>query len=130
MNLKQILKKQTSVKAYNKYRKLFLGYDELKNKLYINDFVKVEAKMEIQTFWISPIYWNPIDGAYIDSHPGHIAMNCGEWTSRSIAPFLRDNPDISAYSIKKVSYNDYELWQKSIEGKYDSVKEANILRKI
>jgi len=139
MNLKQILKKQTSEKAYNKYRKLFLGYDDLKKKLYIKDFVEVKANMEMQTSWISPIYWNPVDGAYIDSHPGHIAMNCGEWQSRHLAPFLRDKTDISgflneetytpAYSIRKVSYNDYIEWQKSIEGKYESVKEANIERR-
>jgi hypothetical protein len=133
------LTKINSIKAYNDSRKqILLGKDDFGKKLYPWDFVEVSCRMEMRTTWMSQIYWNPLDGAYIDAHPGHIAMNCGEWRSREFGSFLRDKSDIShlfypelekptlAHTIKKVTYQQFLDWKKSQEGKHDSVRDANI----
>lgn len=127
------------MRRYNKYRKqIFLGLDDKKRKLYVWDFVKLTSRIEMKTPWISQIYWNPLDGAFIDSHPGHIAMNAGRYSTRDLRHFMGEKYDVSHMfrteeyipncSIEKVSYKDYLDWKKSIEGKYDEVTKANIER--
>ena len=138
----KIFKKTTSIRGYQKMRKqVFLGLDDKGKKLYMWDFVKLSNRTELNTSWISQIYWNALDGAFIASHPAHIAMNCGKLSTRELAPFLRDKYDISHLfypaekgpilkcGIEKVTYQEYLDWQKSIEGKYDACRDANIERR-
>lgn len=141
---RKLLTKATSNKAYNDSRKqILLGYDDFGKKLYPWDFVELTCRMEMKSSWISQIYWNPIDGAFVDSHPGHIAMNCGEWKSRNLAPFLRDKSDIThifhpepetpviSHTIKKVRYAEYLKWkeERHKNSNDEAVKQANIGRK-
>lgn len=141
---RKLITKENSKKAYNDSRKqIFLGYDDSGKKLYPWDFVQLTCRMEMTSSWISQIYWNPLDGAFVAAHPGHIAMNCGEWTSRSLAPFLRDKSDIThifhpepetpviSHTIKKVSYNEYLKWkeERHKNSNDEAVKQANIERK-
>jgi hypothetical protein len=141
---RQLLKKANSSKAYNDNRKqILLGKDDFGKKLYPWDFVEVCCRMEMKSSWISQIYWTPLDGAFIDAHPGHIAMNCGEWTSRSLAPFLRDKSDIThifhpepetpviSHTIRKVNYKKYLEWRQERDknSNDESVKQANIERR-
>jgi hypothetical protein len=120
-----IFKKTTSIRKFNKFRKdVFLGLDDNKKKLYVWDYVKLTANMEVKSSWISRIYWNPVDGAFVDSHPTHIAMGISSGF-RDLRQFLDENNkhDIShlfhettetfipRYSIKKVSYTDYLNWK-------------------
>lgn len=121
-----IFKKTTSIRGRNKIRKqVFLGLDDFKKKLYVWDYVELTVRMELSTPWISRIYWNPVDGAFVDSHPTHKLLNLGG--HRSLRYFLEENNkyDISHFfrpqldthtpnmSIKKVSYTDYLNWCKS-----------------
>jgi hypothetical protein len=141
MNIKNIFKKTTSFRQYNKLRKrILLGKDDFNNKLYIYDFVKLTQRTNIKTPWISQIFWNVIDGAFINSHPAHAAMNGKISSHRDLREFLGEKYDISHLyqinenepvnyipncSIEKVSYEEYLEWMQSIEGKYDSLREAN-----
>lgn len=137
----KVFKKTTSIRSYQKMRKqVFLGLDDKGKKLYVWDFVKLTSRIEVKSPWISQIYWNALDGAFVDSHPGHIAMNRGQHSTRELAPFIRDKYDISHLfypaekgpilkcSIEKVTYKEYLEWKKTIEGKYDECRDANIKR--
>lgn len=136
---KLILKKTTSIRAYQKMRKqVFLGLDDKGKKVYMGDFVRLSNRQSFKSPYISQIYWNALDGGFVDSHPGAIAMNCGKYSTTELAPFFRDKYDMSKMhfpplevftpkcTIEKVTYKEYLQWQKSIEGKYDECRDANI----
>lgn len=119
-----IFKKTTSIRKIQKLRKqVYLGLDDVKKKLYVWDYVELNVPMEIKSSWISRIYWNPVDGAFVDSHPTHKAMGLGNGY-RELRSFLGEKYDISHIfydndgkyipnkSIKKVSYQDYLDWKK------------------
>ena len=42
--------------------------------------------METSTTWTSRVYWNPLDGAFVDGHPAHVKMGLG--MHRSLRGFL------------------------------------------
>ena len=122
---KNIFRKTTTIRGHNKIRKqVFLGLDDYKKKLYVWDFVELKIPMEVKSSWISRIYWNPVDGAFVDSHPAHKAMGLGNGY-RDLRSFLGEKYDISNFfhdndgkyipntSIKKVSYQDYLDWKKT-----------------
>ena len=126
-----IFKKTTSIRGRNKIRKeVYLGLDDVKKKLYAWDYVMLTAPMEMNSSWISRIYWNALDGAFVDSHPGHKAMGIGGG-HRDLSPFMSPNnkydishlfhPEpgtfISRYSIKKVTYQEYINWKIKTENK-------------
>lgn len=131
-----IFKKTTSIRKIQKVRKqVFLGLDDVKKKLYVWDFVELKIPMEVKSSWISRIYWNPVDGAFVDSHPAHKALGLGNGY-RDLRSFLGEKYDISNFfhdndgkyipntSIKKVSYQDYLDWKKDRKQKEDE-KENN-----
>jgi hypothetical protein len=86
--------------------------------------------MEMNSSWISRIYWNVLDGAFVDSHPGHKAMGIGGGY-RDLSPFMHPenkydishifHPELETftprYSIKKVTYREYIDWKTKIENK-------------
>lgn len=130
------IKKITSVRQYNKIRhKIFLCRDDFGKKLYAGDFAELTASMETQTPWISRIWWNSVDGAFVDSHPAHIKMKIGG--TRELRYFLRDKFNIPindwetdtikeykpSHSIKKVTYSDYLNWKKEQKEKDKKWKE-------
>lgn len=124
-----ILKKTTSYKNYQKIKKqVFLGLDDYKKKLYVWDYVELKAPMELTTSWISRIFWNPVDGAFVDSHPSHRALGMSGG-HRNLGSFLGQKYNISHLfqnndgkyipnkSIKKVTYQDYLDWNKKLNQK-------------
>jgi hypothetical protein len=124
---KLILKKTTSIRAYQKMRKqVFLGLDDKGKKVYMGDFVRLSNRQSFKSPYISQIYWNALDGGFVDSHPAAIAMNCGKYSTTELAPFFRDKHGYNYRCIEKVTYKEYLQWQKSIEGKYDECRDANI----
>jgi len=118
--------KINSARKYNKERKkLFLGKDDFDQKLYPGDFVELSINIEMRTPWVSRIWWDALHGAYVDAHPGHIAMKLS--TTRELSYFFRKKYDIPffggnggeeivetkmSHSIRKVTYSDYLEWQK------------------
>ena len=121
---KLILKKTTSIRAYQKMRKqVFLGLDDKGKKVYMGDFVKLTSR---SSPYISQVYWNILDGGFVDSHPASIAMDYGKYSTTELAPFFRYKDGYNSRCTEKVTYNQYLEWQKSIEGKYDECRDANI----
>jgi hypothetical protein len=114
-------------KTYKVYRKqlkrYLLGKDDHGKKLYPHDSVKLKANMEMKTPWYSRVYWNPLDGAFVDSHPGHVKM--GLSTYRSLREFINNQSEITItidedneeqrplYEIEKVTYKEYLEWENS-----------------
>lgn len=136
------IKKQTSIRGYQKQRKkIFLGKDDSGKKLYMGDFIKVYDWDSPKTPWMSQIHWTQLHGAFIDAHPASIAMNYGEWYSKPLYPFFEAKKDVSHLyypqretplitpTIQKVTYAEYREWLESIEGKYDECRDANIQRR-
>lgn len=126
-----IFKKTTSIRKHNKIRKnVFLGLDDYKKKVYAWDYVMLTARMEMNSPWISRVYWNALDGAFVDSHPGHKAMGIGVG-HRDLSPFMHPenkydishifHPELETftprYSIKKVTYREYIDWKTERENK-------------
>jgi hypothetical protein len=69
------------------YKKLYyICNDDNGKKIYAGDTVEVRLAMETKTSYQSVVYFNMLDGAYIDAHPGHIKM--GLSTHRSLGDYL------------------------------------------
>lgn len=60
--------------------------DSFENKIYPGDIVELFIGMEMRTPWVSRVYWNMLDGAFVDAHPGHVKM--GISTHRVLRNFL------------------------------------------
>src|SRR5690348_6574419 len=107
-----MIKYNSSIRKFNKSRKrLPLGKDNNSKMLYPYDFVKVQNTMETKSSHCSRIWWNALDGAFIDSHPAHIILN--NCKSRNLRDYLNHN-DSSYYKITcvKITYNEYLEWEK------------------
>jgi hypothetical protein len=51
--------------------------DDNGRMIYPGDTVEVHMPWETHNSHQSRVYWNPLDGAYIDAHPGHRKMDLG-----------------------------------------------------
>jgi len=80
----------TSFRKWKKQHKekYYLGEDSVGNKLYVADEVELSMPIETKTPWKSRIYWNAIDGTFVDAHPAHIKMGLG--TDRGLREILRN----------------------------------------
>jgi hypothetical protein len=58
--------------------------DSYGNRIYPGDTVELFMGIEMRTPWRSKVYWNMLDGAFVDAHPGHVKMGL------SIHRHLRD----------------------------------------
>jgi len=77
-----------SIKQYKKKYKL--GKDSFNKILYVGDEVELFNGLEMRNTWKSKIYWNMIDGAFVDAHPGHVKM--GLLKFRNLREFLDKVP--------------------------------------
>jgi hypothetical protein len=69
------------------YKKLYyICKDDNGKKIYAGDVVEVRIPWETKTSYQSVVYFNMLDGAFIDAHPGHVKM--GLSTHRSLRDFL------------------------------------------
>jgi hypothetical protein len=57
--------------------KIVICQDDNGNDIFRGDTVEVLIPWETSTPHKSIVYWNPLDGAYIESHPAHLKMNMG-----------------------------------------------------
>ncbi len=48
--------------------------DSFGQRVYPGDTVELFIGIEMRTPWKSKVYWNMLDGAFVDSHPGHRKM--------------------------------------------------------
>jgi hypothetical protein len=64
--------------------------DSFGNRIYPNDTVELSMPWEMKTTWTSKVHWNMLDGAFVDSHPGHVKMKLS--FHRSLRDFLNTEP--------------------------------------
>ena len=74
--------------------------DSFGQRIYHGDTVELFIGIEMSTPWKSKVYWNMLDGAFVDSHPGHRKM--GLSVHRTLREFL-DREDI------KISNQDGDI---------------------
>ena len=65
----------------------------------MGDTVEVQIKWETGTSHTSIVYWNMLDGAFIDSHPVHIQMH-GSVTHRNLSNYLQNNLEVYCKKVK------------------------------
>jgi len=58
-----------TIRLYKK--RYFICLDDNKKKIYVGDTVEVHLSHETHTPHQSIVYWNMLDGAFIESHPAH-----------------------------------------------------------
>jgi hypothetical protein len=68
--------------------------DTYGNRIYPGDTVELFIGIEMSTPWRSEVYWNMLDGAFVDAHPGHVKM--GLSTHRHLRVFL-NNEEIKGF---------------------------------
>jgi hypothetical protein len=66
-------------------RKLICN-DSYGNRIYPGDVVELFIGIETRTAWKSHVYWNMLDGAFVEAHPTHRAMKLS--THRNLRDFL------------------------------------------
>lgn len=91
----------TSYRKWKKDWKLkyYLGKDSFGNKIYAGDTVELYDPISMSSTWESRIFWNPLDGAFVNSHPSFIKMKMGS-RGQSLRYFIEsytipvyDHPD-------------------------------------
>jgi hypothetical protein len=70
----------------NKKNKNYICNDSFGRRINVGDTVELMMGIEMHSSWISKVYWNMIDGAFVDAHPGHRKMGLG--VHRSLRDFL------------------------------------------
>lgn len=73
-----------TIKGYK--RKYYICKDDNGKMIYAGDTVEVIDPMETRTPHQSIVYWNRLDGAFIEKHPSHKAMGMGG--HRSLSDYL------------------------------------------
>jgi len=82
-----------TIRQYKK--KYFICKDDFGKMIYLGDTVEVWMPCEASPYQ-SCVYWNRLDGAFIDGHPAHIRM--GHGSHRTLSHFLKcNNPAVPVY---------------------------------
>lgn len=71
--------------------------DSIGKPIYEGDIVELFIGIEMSTPWKSEVYWNMLDGAFVDAHPGQVKMGL------SIHRHLRDF--INKETVKTVNFD-------------------------
>ena len=94
-----------TIRQYKK--KYFICKDDFGKMIYRGDTVEVWSPGETKAYK-SVVYWNRLDGAFIDSHPGHVKLGISRHRNLS-GFFIRNNPPVPIYDSFE---DDAELtWQ-------------------
>lgn len=80
----------------NKKNKMYICNDTFGSRIYAGDKVELMMGIEMHSSWTSRVYWNMLDGAFVDAHPGHRKM--GLSFHRNLREFL-DREDIETFDI-------------------------------
>ena len=73
-------------------KKYYLCKDDFGNKLYPGDTVEILLSIGNKHPYQSKIYWNMVDGAFIDASPTTIFVNDGRKTHSSLRSVLNQEP--------------------------------------
>lgn len=80
----------------NRKNKTYICNDSFGSRINVGDSVELLMEMETKTSWVSKVYWNMVDGAFVDAHPSHKKM--GLSFHRNLRQFL-DREDIETFDI-------------------------------
>jgi len=78
--------------------KLYICNDSFGSRINVGDTVELFIGIEMSSSWTSKVYWNILDGAFVDSHPGHKKMGLGGH-HRKLRDFINQE-DIKIYNEK------------------------------
>ena len=53
---------------------MYICNDSFGSRINVGDTVELMMGIEMSTSWTSTVYWNMLDGAFVDAHPGHRKM--------------------------------------------------------
>ena len=67
-------------------KKIYICNDSFGSRINVGDTVELMMGVEMSTSWTSRVYWNMLDGAFVDAHPGHRKMGLG--VHRRLRDFL------------------------------------------
>lgn len=67
-------------------KKIYICNDSFGSRINVGDTVELMMGVEMSTSWTSTVYWNMLDGAFVDAHPGHRKMGLG--VHRNLREFL------------------------------------------
>lgn len=70
--------------------KLYICNDSFGSRINVGDTVELSMPWEMKTTWKSKVYWNMVDGAFVDAHPGHVKMGLVNY--RNLREFLDREP--------------------------------------
>ena len=74
------------------YKKAYwIGKDSFGKMIYWGDTVEVWLPGETRSSYQSTVFWNRMDGAFIESHPTHNALH-GKVVHRDLRPYLNQEP--------------------------------------
>ena len=82
-----------TIRQYKK--KYFICKDDFGKMIYRGDTVEVWSPGETKANK-SVVYWNRLDGAFIDAHPGHVKLGISRHRNLS-GFFIRNNPPVPIY---------------------------------
>lgn len=72
-----------NLKEYKKRN--FICYDDNGKKIYSGDIVELHNPLETRNSYQSVVYWNMLDGAFVEGHPSHKSLN---GKNRSLTDYL------------------------------------------
>lgn len=67
-------------------KKIYICNDSFGSRINVGDTVELMMGIEMSTSWTSTVYWNMLDGAFVNAHPGHKKMGLG--VHRNLREFL------------------------------------------
>lgn len=86
--------------------KIYICNDSFGQRINAGDLVELRNDMELHTTWTSRVYWNPVDGAFLDGHPSHVKMGLG--VHRNLREFLnQEDVETEDYEGNPVTYRTY-----------------------
>lgn len=79
-----------NIRQYKK--KYAICKDDNGKIIYRGDIVQLWSPMETSKPHVSRVYFNMLDGAYVEDTPAHSFMNKGEKSMRSLRGYLNQEP--------------------------------------
>lgn len=107
--------------------KTYICNDSFGQRINAGDTVELFHEWEMSTSWTSIVYWNPLDGAFVDAHPGHVKMNMG--VHRSLRDFINQEDirtvnAVGEYIVLKIYCKKIPRY-KNIRGRIKATKSEN-----
>ncbi len=101
-------------------KKTLICQDDNGNDIFHGDTVEVLIPWETSTSHQSAVYFNPLDGAFIDSHPAHIKMKMGS-NHRRLRDYLNQSEGKGLPIYEHPDDEEPKEWRKGFCKKVNNV---------